>query len=449
MASISALGIGSGLDLNGLLDQLAAAEQKKLEPIVQRQQSYQAKISAFGKLESALAKFREASQKLDDPKQFQAVQKTVTGDALTATTAKGAPVGTYGIEVTQLAQASSVASFGVADEKERLGGGAISFTLGNGESFSVDIDSDDSSLVKIRDAINAANGGVRASIVNDGGDQPYRLMFSSEETGSEAAITDIAFDGALGGALNLDENTRVEARNAELSVNGIAVSSQSNHVQGALQDVTLNLTETGSATLEISRDDSAIKKAVNEFVDAYNDLKKTMTGLTKYDADSGSAGELLGNSTLRGIESSLRGVLSGGVADGDFHLLSDVGIKLQLDGTLKVDEDALNDAIADNVGGLSRFFAGVGDKDGLAAGLDDALGAILDDRGLLDNATQGLNDSIDSLQKTYDRTQQQIDATIARYRVQFSQLDSMISQMNSTSSYLTQQFDMLNSLNKS
>jgi flagellar hook-associated protein 2 len=448
MASISALGIGSGLDLNGLLDQLTAAEKQKLTPIAQKQQSYQAKISAFGKLESALAEFREAAEKLDDPKQFQTVQKTVTGEALTAGTANGAPVGTYNITVTDTARAYSIATLGVADQEVSLGGGTLTFTRGDGESFSVTVDGDDSSLEDIRDAINAANGGVRASIVNDGGAQPYRLMLSSEDTGTDAAVTEMSFSGDLGAALTLDAATEVTARDARLTVNGIEVVSQSNHVEEAIQDVTLNITEAGDATLEISRDDKAIKETVNAFVAAYNDLKSVMDDLTQYDAESGRAGVLLGNSTLRGVESRLRGVLAGGVAEGDFHTLSDIGIKLQLDGTLKVDDKALDAAIDDNVGGVSRFFAGVSKSDGLAAGLDLVLGDILDDRGLLDNATEGLNSSIDSLQQTYDRTLERINATIDRYRIQFGQLDSLVAQMNSTSSYLTQQFDALNALNK-
>ncbi|ASK34788.1 flagellar filament capping protein FliD [Alcanivorax sp. N3-2A] len=450
MASISALGVGSGMDLSGLLDQLAAAEKQKLTPIAQQQQSYQTKISAFGKLESALAKFREAAQDLDDPKQFQAVKKTLTGESLTATTANGAPTGTYSIEVTQTARAYSIATSGVADKDETLlGDGTLTFDMGDGESFSVNIKKDDSSLEDIRDAINEANGGVRASIISDGSDQPYRLVLSSEDSGTEGAVSEITFSGDLGGALALDQDTEVSARNALLDVNGIKVESQSNHVEEAIQDVTLNITELGTSTLELTRDDSAIKKAVGAFVDAYNDLKENMGSLSKHDAESQTAGVLLGNSTLRGIESQLRGVLSGGLEQGDFRLLSDMGITLQRDGTLEIDDDDLDDAIAENAAGMSAFFAGVGGNDGLAAKLDDTLGGMLDDGGSLDNVTDGLNASIDSLQDTYDRTNERISATIERYRTQFSQLDSLVSQMNSTSSYLTQQFDALSAITKS
>ena len=444
MASISALGIGSGLDLNGLLDQLATAERQKLNPIARQRQSYEAKISAFGKLESALSQFQEAAAKLKEPEQFRTVTQRLTGDALTASSQDGAALGTYQIEVHHLAQGYSIATAGVADEKSALGGGNVSFTLGNGDTFTIDIDADDSSLEDIRDAINDAGKGVQASLVNDGGDTPWRLVLASENTGEQAAVADIQFSGELGASLSLDASTEVQARNASMTINGISIQSQGNVVEEAIEGVALTLSEAGSATLEISRNNSAVEKAVKDFVNAYNALQKGMTSLTRFDASTGDAGELLGNSTLRTVQSQLRAVLSAGVEEGDLTLLSDVGISLQLDGTLKINEDDLKDVVSDNLSGLSRLFAGAGKQDGLADTLHDTIEDMLRDNGLIDTATTGLDSSIAGLERQYQRTEERIDATIARYRTQFARLDSMVAQMNSVSSYLTQQFDMMN-----
>jgi len=444
MASISSLGIGSGLDLNGLLDQLESSERQQLAPITRKQQSYQAKISAYGKLESALNAFKEASEKLTEAKQFQAVKNQVGGDAITVVQGDGALTGNYDLEVTQRARGYSIATQGVADSEERLGAGAISITLGNGETLDVEITDKKSSLESIRDTINAAGGGVQASLMNDGSGTPFRLVLSSSETGTEAAIADVSFSGGPAGSLSLDPATEVPARNAELTVNGIAVSSQSNRVEGAIQGLTLNLVETGSATLDVTRDTAAIKKAVTGFVNSYNKLQETIDGLSRYDQKTGTSGDLLGDTTLRGINAQLRGLMGGTVSGGELKTLTDLGITLTVDGTLEIDDDDLGAAMEDNLSAVSAFFVGGEDEDGMAVRLQDALAGIVDDGGTLEGATKGLETSIDSLQAHYSRTEERINATLARYRKQFQQLDSMIAQMNSTSSYLTQQFDALN-----
>ena len=110
MASISSLGIGSGLDLNGLLDQMESAERQQLAPITQQQKSYQAKISAYGTLESKLADFREAAAKLGDSQQFDAVKSSVSGDALNAVVGEDALPGTHDIVVNNKARAYSIAT---------------------------------------------------------------------------------------------------------------------------------------------------------------------------------------------------------------------------------------------------------------------------------------------------------------------------------------------------
>lgn len=443
MASISSLGIGSGLDLGGLLDQLESSEREQLTPIVQQQRSYQAKISAFGTLENALESFREAAAELADAQTFRAVKTEVSGEALTVSAGEDAVAGSYNIEVGQKARSYSVATAGLADREEKLGAGSIAFTLGSGENFSVDVAEDESSLEGIRDAINNADAGVTASIIDDGSAQPYRLVLSSSDTGSEAAIASVDFGSTgLGTSLALDTNTEVTARNAQLTVNGIAIESQGNRVEEAVQGVTLDIAEIGSASLDITRDSDAVEKDIGTFVDAYNKLQETLTALTDYDSTTGSAGSLLGNTTVRGVESQLRSLMGESVEGGDFNTLSDLGITLQLDGTLELDEETLDEAVADGPRALADFFAGA-EGDGFAGRLDDALASVLGEDGSLERATEGLESRIEGLGERYERTEARIGETIARYRSQFSQLDSMIAQMNSTSSYLTQQFEAL------
>lgn len=452
MATITALGIGSGLDLTGLLDQLEAAERQKLVPIAQQKQSYQSKISAYGVLQNALNQFQTAADKLKDGQLFSAVKSSVTGSSVTAASSSDAAAGVYQVNVSQLATHYSVATAGVADKAEQLGAGTITFTFGDSEQEPLDIDIEEgkSSLEDIRDAINAAGGGVTASIVNDGsevgddGKGPWRLALAASETGTDAAFS---VDFGEGSSLSLDDGdggTEVKAQNAQLTVNGISITSQGNQVEGAIEGVTLALAEEGASTLRIEQDNETMTESVKGFVSAYNTLQSTISRLTSYNAESGAAGDLLGDAALRNVQSQLRremGDIMGGIQVGD---TLERPITLQLKGDLKIDEEKLEALVNSNPGALADFFAGATGDKGFASKLSDALELMTRDGGVIDNAKKGLQTSIASLDTRYARMEQSIDASIARYRSQFAQLDSMIASMNSTSAYLTQQFDMMN-----
>lgn len=447
MATISALGIGSGMDLNGLLDQLEAAERQKLAPINRQKGVQQAKISAFGRLSAALSQLQVATARLNNPDLYSAVRSNVSGSAVTAVATGTPAAGSYRIDVHHLAQAASVATAGVDDKNASLGEGTITFTLGNGNEFSLAIDEDNSSLEAIRDAINREGQGVRASIVNDGSDTPFRLVLAADRTGTDGDIAAVDF-GALASHLSLDEDTRVEALNASLTVNGIAITSQGNRVEGAIEGVSLDLKDAGTAALSVTSDTQGLKDAVKGFVNSYNALRKTVAELTAFNADTGARGDLLGDTTLRGVQSQLRLVVGGVVEGSVFERLSDIGIQLQLDGTLQLDEERLDALVTSQAGDLRTFFAGSAGEgsrvDGLAGLLGDKLDQMLRTGGVIETATKSLDAGIKRLDERLLRMEKSIDATISRYRIQFGQLDTLIASMNATSTYLTQQFDIMN-----
>lgn len=440
MASITALGVGSGLDLTGLLDQLQEAERGKLDPIERQMETQKTKISAFGQLQSALSSFQDAAKTLNDPSLFQSLSTNVKGEAVTATANGEALPGSYNVSVEQLATAGTLATRAVESESEPLVAEATQLTLrfaGDAEDFEglkIDIAAD-SSLDDIRDAINAtADSGVSASIIFDG--EGYRLALSSTQTGAEASVSAIEF----GDVLTADV---IEAgQDAKLSVNGVAITSANNAVEGAIQGVTLNLQETGDTRVAVEQNTRAVREAITDFVDAYNDLKTTMGELTSFNAETGVAGELNGDGTVRSVESQLRRVLSGGV-EGEFSLLSDIGITLQRDGSLSIDEDELDAAIVGQQDALSAFFAGSTKEGGLAGQLNATVDQLLGSNGAVKGAISGAEGRIESLTERHARMEKSIEQTIARYRTQFAQLDGMVAQMNQTSEYLTQQFDAL------
>jgi len=443
MATISALGIGSGLDLTGLLDQLDSAEREKLVPMINKRRSFEAKLSAFGQLRSSLDAFQSATAKLKQSDIFESAQSAVSGDALTAAAGRGAKPGAYDISISQLARAYSVATIGLEDREADIGAGTVSISMADGATLSVTMSSDNSTLESLRDKINELNAGVSATVINDGSAAPYRLSLTSTATGQDAAIASVDF-GAIGASLSLDATTEIAARNASFRVNGVDIVSQDNQVEDAIEGVTLSLDEVGDATLAVTVDEGKIQSAVTGFVSAYNKLQEQIDRLTRFDQESGDAGDLLGDSTLRSARSRLRSTFVDGVEGGDLQRLSDIGISLQLDGTLEVDEDRLSELIQADRSAVKFFFAGDGEALGLADTLDEVLSNVLGSGGLLETAEDGLDTRLEILNDRFDRRQRGIDRTMERYRKQFAELDGLVASMNQTSGYIAQQFDILN-----
>lgn len=451
MASIAALGIGSGLDLNGLLNQLEASERQRLQPITQQQRSFEARISAYGKLQSALTKFQDATSALNLSTTYKATKSAVNSDALTVAAASNTPPGTYNVDVTGLARAYTIATQGVADSAAQLGTGTgnVSFTLANGTSHSIDLADGSTSLEDVRNAINNGQSDVQASIINDGSGTPYRLVLNSATTGTEASITNITYGGALAGNLASDAATETLAENAELTVNGIAITSQTNVVEDAIQGVTLSLAKPGQAQVSITRDAEAITGQVEEFVTAYNELQTLVTKMTDYDVGSDTPGQLLGDSGVRTIQSRMS-ALMGETVTGQFSMLSDIGISRELGGQLKIDENKLAAVVQNDLPKLQEFLAGSDTVQGFAEKAKTTLTNLLADDGPIQSRLKGFESTIERLDERYFREEQRIASTVDIYRKQFAQMDSMIASMNSTSAYLTQQFSSLNAqLNKS
>ncbi|PRY64250.1 flagellar hook-associated protein 2 [Vreelandella songnenensis] len=448
MASISALGVGSGLDLSGLVDQLKAAERQKLVPILEQQSAQKTKISAYGRLQSAMDRVQTAVVKLNDLATFKQQKSTVTGEGVLAAASEKANPGRYEVTVTQLARGGSAASNSVALDQE-LTAADTKLTLnfgadGTQKSHEVSIKAG-STLADVRDQINAdKESGVTASLINDG--SGYRLALSSKETGKDASLT--GFSGLT--SLSMDPATLRAGQDAELNVNGIAITSKTNRVEEAIQGVTLNLTAVSQSpsTLVIERDDNSLKEAINAFVSNYNEMKSTVGRMTQFNGAGETSGELVGDRTVRTIENRLRQDITGNFGTGDITRLSQMGIDIDKQGRLKVDEAKLDEAIANNSEGLAAFFAGDTKEGGLAGRMSATLKEITADEGIIKSSIGSAELRIDSLDQRKLRMEASIERSTERYRKQFAVLDGMIAQMNSMSSYLGQQFDLMSNMQK-
>lgn len=449
MATITSLGVGSGLNLSGLVDELRAAERQKLVPILQQQSAQQTKISAYGRLESAMDRVQTSIAALNDASTFKQQKSTVTGTGVLATAGETANAGRYEVTVSQLARSGSAASNSVAlDQALTAADATLSLNFGAGDtqtSYNVNIAAG-STLADIRDQINAdKEAGVTASIVNDG--TGYRLALSSKETGKDASL--VGFSGL--DSLTMDAATLRVGQDAELNVNGIAITSKTNRVEEAIQGVTLDLTAVSDSpvTLVIERDEDSLKEAINDFVKNYNEMKSTVGRMTAFNGEGETSGELIGDRTVRTIENRLRRDITDSLGEGDISRLSQMGITIDVRGRLRVDEEKLDDAVANNPEGLATFFAGDSKEGGFAGRLNATLESITSDEGIIQSSKNSAEQRIDSLEERKLRMESSIERSMERYRKQFGQLDGMIAQMNSMSNYLTQQFDMLGAMQRS
>ncbi|RJS95196.1 flagellar filament capping protein FliD [Salinisphaera sp. Q1T1-3] len=465
-STLSSLGVGSGLDLSSLLDNLKANEQNRLVPLQNRKASFNTQFSAYGALTNSLTNLKDAADKLAGSDLYHAAKVGVEGDAVTATTDQAAVAGGYDVSVSQLARAQSLVGEPVADKDADIGGGGkISIAIGDADATEINLPKGGSSLTDIRDAINGAGAGVSASIIDDGSDTPFHLVLSSDNSGTANQITVKATDAAgasgtpLADLVDYDSQSgqgsmreTVAARDAKLTVNGVSVTRNSNTVDNAIDGVTLTLhsTTTEPSRVTTTRDNDQILGAIKSFVSAYNSYQKRADSLTAFNgADASGNGVLLGDSTARSVESELHASLTEATTGGAFSVLGDIGISLQTDGTLKIeDEDQLDAALTDNPNGVAALFGGDAGSDdenaGIAGGLSATIARMTDDNGLLSTARDGLQRSIDDVDKRIANMRDSIDATVERYRKQFVQLDSMMSSLNSTQSYLTTQLSQLN-----
>ncbi len=394
--ALSAPGIGSNLDVNGIVTQLLAIERQPLIALDQKEANFQAKISAYGSIKSALSSFQSAVRGLSDISKFQILKATSADTTVyTASASSSAVPGNYAVEVTQLAQAHTLRSGGFANLTDVVGSGTLTFqygTLGSNPftlntdkaAQSVTISASQNTLSGIRDAVNTANIGVTASIVNDGAaGTPYKLIFTSKDTGvnnslkvtvtdadtthtDTSGLSQLAYDpnAGVGSGKNLVQTAA--AQNALLNVNGITgISKASNTVNDVIQGVTLNLLKPAPGTtvnLTIVKDTASVKANVEAFVKAYNDINKTVKDLTAYNASTKQAALLQGDSSALSIQRQIRSTLTNALqfAGGNYTLLTQIGVSFQNDATLKLDSAKLQTAIDNNFNDIASLFAAVG-----------------------------------------------------------------------------------------
>lgn len=429
--ALTANGIGSGLDINGLVSQLMTVERQPLSTLARKEATFQAKLSAFGQMKSALSTFQTAVDALADSAKFSTTKSTVAPDAgYTASSTTTAGAGSYAIQVTNLATVQRTATS--QSSAFTPSAGTLSVVIG---AQTKTIEFAGGSIEDLRNAINGADLGISANVIDNG--TVKQLVFSSKDTGTTSAFT-VSGVGLEGAGLYQVQ----AAEDATLTIDGIAIKRSSNIISDAIEGVTLTLTKetAAAASLTVAQDTSGARSGIDAFVKAYNDLTKVMKDLTAFNAETRKASTLTGDSTARSIQGQLRSAIGGALTGlGVTTRLSEIGVSFKADGTLAVDSTKLDAALADSAKGVAAFFTGNDSIKGFAKSLSKTLDGFLSSDGLIAGRTDGINDSVKSLGRQREALTLRIELVEKRYRAQFTALDSAISSMTQTSNYLTQQ----------
>ncbi|WP_203300288.1 flagellar filament capping protein FliD [Marinobacter sediminum] len=456
MAGISSLGAGSGIFSSDLVDQLVNAERKPAELRLDRRESEaKTKISAFGALKSALEALQKPLDTLASSDGLKALAASSSNESVAKVNVDPSTAnrGSYSVNVTQLAQAQSLASGSFADtDTTTVGTGTLTFTV-NGVNTDVTVDGSNNTLQGLADSINDANAGLSAGIVDTG--SGYRLVLSSDESGLDNAIqvsvadddgnstdasglSQFAFDGTT---LNLTET--VAAKDALLEVNGISVSRSSNTVEDVVEGVRFDVQSTGSTTVKVERDPDEVAGRVQEFVDKFNALQDVIDKASGYNAESGVGGVLSGDSTVRNMERDLRTGLTTvptGRENSSVRTLADLGIKtVPSTGKLEFDAEVFKVKLGEDPQAVTALFSEQGGVDGIAGKIDTTIESYLASDGAISGRTGGLNTALEEIQDQRNRLELRMETYRERLVSQFSAADSLISQLNSTGNYISQQ----------
>lgn len=374
MAGISSLGIGSGVLNSDLVDQLVAAERQPTEQRLNfNQQRTEALISAYGTLKSAITELRLPMRQLSSADNLKAFSGTSSSDGVSVSvdSAKASP-GSYTVTVDSLAQAQSLAtgSFGDRDTTA-VGSGSLTISVG-GKTTTLDIDSSNNTLEGIAQAINEAEIGASAGIIDTG--SGYRLVLSSDKTGVDNAVSisvsdsdgnntdalglsQFSFDGTTN---NLTET--VQAKDAVVQVNGISISRPTNSIENLIDGVSLEVSEAGvTSTVKVSQDLGKVADRVGAFVDKFNALQQTIKGLAGFNAETGQGGILSGDSAVRNIQNQMREIIGRvvpGLEDASVRTLADVGITTNYEtGGLDFDREKFMEVLQANPDDVTALFA--------------------------------------------------------------------------------------------
>jgi flagellar hook-associated protein 2 len=462
---ISIGGLVSGMDTESVITQLLDLQKKPISQLQKKEADYKVKLSAYSTLQSSLKSLKIAAGNMDsvlDIKSYSAASSST--DLLTASVLNSTVPGRYLVLVNSLATAHKLTSSSFTPT-EAVGRGIIHLTLGSNDPVDITVASG-STISDIAKAVNAADTGVYASVINDGTNS--YLTLSGKQTGAANVIKlTVTEDGTdpinlPAGLPSADEDTtglsrlvydaggttnliqRQSAADSKFSVDGLPITRTTNSISDVISGMTLNLKDADPlkpVTVAVERSDELFTTRLNEFIESYNGLLDSLNNLQSYDPQTQKTGSLFGDSTTRRIKGEIQGLISNSVPGLPVALsrMTDLGVSTNEDGKLELDPSVFNAKLTDNYDDVVNFFTKTDTgAEGFAVRLAGSLGKILDSsNGVLAARTKGIDGSIHDLDDQIAVLNKRMSASETRLRAQFSALETLLGKYQSISDSLT------------
>lgn len=463
--AISSTGIGSGLDVSSIISQLTAIEKQPLKALQTKATKLQTQLSTISQVQSQVAVLASAATKLSSVLDWKGITASSSNSsAVTVSATTAATPSSFNVEVTALAKAQSVAmpttvgSPALPASTDQLGYGKLTIQVGSKTPIDVTIADGKGTLTDIAKAINATSGvGVTATVMNDGTGK-QNLLIRSNSTGTDGAFSITATEGT-GGTISVPSNlsrlsfvtgnyamtSTQSAQNAGVTVNGVAVSSQTNSFANVVPGVSLTAAQltTQPAVVTVARDTATINKNVQDFITAYNALNASLADATKYDATTGAAGVLQGDSVATGLGSALRRLMGTSVNSGSTYTrASELGITAALGGALSLDAAKLNNAMAADQENTQKFFTafnGSDAKNGFGVRVKDFVNGLLSASGSVTNKANAIQKALDTNSAAQTTVNAKASLFEERLKKQYSMLDKKMASLTALNSYVAQQ----------
>lgn len=471
--TIQSLGVGSGLALDDLVQQLLEAERAPKDArLNEKEERIEAEISGLGQIKSKLSAFEDSVDELRSDADINGREPTISNpseddDVLSAEASNSALRGSYEITVEQLASGSRITTDDGAFTSSTeavlsTGAGSLTFDVGGSDSFTIDVTAG-MTLTELREAINNAddNFGVTANIIDTGTSAGPRLVYSSSETGegNDLVITNDTGAAELdrlsttGGTGNISAANIQSAQNAIAYIDGIEVQSESNEFENTIQNVSFEVNEVSpkdangdllATTLDIGYDKEGLEEKIRAFVENYNSLIDEIDTLTRYgESELEEDGALAGDSLLRGIQTTMANIVGGNVSASALGGLFQVGIEFNDDGKLEIGttdfglgtgEDRLEDALEDNFDEIAKLFTD--ENEGIATRLYEFADEYTSYGGLISLREQTAKDNREELYDERETLELRMQSYEDTLRGKYLNLDQTVAQLNQTSSAL-------------
>ncbi len=438
--TLSTLGLGSqGVLNNDIIDKLKKADKDSIvTPVENRKNQLIEKQKELSELRKLFSDLNTSVTNMTYDTPYDSVTTDISGDSVAISTNGNVKASSFNIEVTQLATKDIFESKDTFAQKDSiLEEGTISIGIGD-DSFDIDINAGDT----LEDLVKRINGStdskVKASILNVGGDTPYKLIIKSANTGSENKLTISSSSDSFSNGLSRIGD---EAQDAIFTLDGVSITRSSNKIDDLIDNVTIQLKQEGKSDITINKDNSKIIEGINEFVEKYNAVVKKINEDTKYDPEKQTAGIFQGDSTIRNLLRTIQDTIAL-TKSKDGKMASDFGLDIQRDGTLSFDEEKFKSEYEKDSNKTIEFFKASDATSGLFNKLEDQLYDIsISSKGILKTLKKNLDEDIKRYEKLQIQAQEKLDKRYDILSKSFASYDAIMGKLDQSSQVIQQMID--------